>query len=98
MGRYVVIVDDDIDITNLDDVVWAMCTRSDPEFDIEILRRCWSGPLDPIIPEERKGFNSRALIDACKPYERLTTYPKVVQVSDTLKETILAKWYDKIKG
>jgi len=92
LGRYVVVVDEDIDITSLDDVVWAMCTRCDPERDIDILRRCWSGPLDPIVPVERKGFNSRAIIDACKPYERLESFPKVVQVSDTRREATMAKW------
>ncbi len=98
MGRFVVVVDDDIDITSLDDVVWAMCTRCDPEYGMEILRRCWSGPLDPIIPEERRGFSSRAIVDACKPYERLQSYAKVVKVSDDLWEAVLNKWYDKIKG
>ena len=57
LGRYVVVVDEDVDITSLDDVVWSMCTRCDPEYDIDIVRRCWSGPLDPIVPLERKGFN-----------------------------------------
>ena len=50
LGRYTIVVDDDIDPTNLNEVLWAVCTRSDPVQDIEILRRCWSGPLDPIIP------------------------------------------------
>jgi UbiD family decarboxylase len=97
MGRFVVVVDDDIDITSLDDVVWAMCTRCDPEYGIDILRRCWSGPLDPIIPEERRGFSSRAIVDACKPYERIKTFPKAVQVSDKLRDFVVNKWYDRVK-
>ena len=56
LGRYTVVVDDDIDPTNLNEVLWAVCTRSDPSVDIEILRRCWSGPLDPIIPKDQKGL------------------------------------------
>src|SRR5713226_5724985 len=35
LGRYVIVVDDDIDVTNTNDVLWALCTRSDPEQDIE---------------------------------------------------------------
>ena len=31
-----VVVDDDIDPTNLNEVLWALCTRSDPVQDIEI--------------------------------------------------------------
>ena len=30
LGRYTVVVDDDIDPTNLNEVLWAVCTRSDP--------------------------------------------------------------------
>ena len=40
----------------LNEVLWAVCTRSDPSQDIEILRRCWSGPLDPIIHKDAKGL------------------------------------------
>jgi len=89
---FIVVVDDDIDPTDLHDVMWAVCTRCDPEYDIDILRRCWSGPLDPIIPAERKGFSSRAIIDACRPFERLQTFPKVAQVSPGLRTEMMKKW------
>ncbi|MDP2647501.1 MAG: UbiD family decarboxylase [Desulfobacterales bacterium] len=92
LGRFIVVVDEDIDPTNLHDVMWAVCTRCDPERDIDIVRNCWSGPLDPIIPPERKGFSSRALIDACRPYDRLATFPKVAQVSPALRTAMLNKW------
>jgi len=41
-----------------------------------------------IIPEERRGFSSRAIVDACKAYERLKTFPKAVQVSDKLRDFV----------
>src|SRR5437762_14314821 len=31
LGRYVIVVDDDIDPTSTFDVIWAIATRSDPE-------------------------------------------------------------------
>ncbi len=92
LGRYTVVVDDDIDPSNLDEVLWAVCTRSDPERDIEILRRCWSGPLDPIIPKERKGLNSRAIIDATRPFEWLQEFPPVAKSSRELRERLLRRW------
>jgi len=49
--------------------MWAMCTRSDPANDIDFIRRAWSGPLDPVIPKDRKGFSTRSVIDATRPYE-----------------------------
>jgi UbiD family decarboxylase len=92
LGRYVVVVDDDIDITKSDDVIWAMGSRSDPSRSIEILDRCWSGPLDPAIPREEKGFNSRALIDATRPYEWRDRFPAVSGHSRELKDRVRKKW------
>jgi 4-hydroxy-3-polyprenylbenzoate decarboxylase len=96
LGRYTVVVDDDIDPTNLDEVMWSLCTRSDPVKDIEILRRCWSGPLDPIIHKDDKGFNSRAIIDATRPYEWKESFPPVSRSSHELRERVLGKWGDKL--
>ncbi len=92
LGRYVVVVDDDIDPSNINDVIWAMATRSDPAQSIDILRRCWSGPLDPIIPADKKGLNSRAIIEATRPYENLNTFPKAVDVSKELAQQVTSKW------
>ena len=52
-GRYVIVVDEDIDVSNLDEVVWAMMTRSDPATSIDIIRGAWSTPLDPRIEPEQ---------------------------------------------
>ena len=49
LGRFVVVVDEDVDPTDLFDVMWAICTRCDPAEDIEFIRRAWSGPLDPML-------------------------------------------------
>ncbi len=94
LGRYIIVVDEDIDVTDLEEVMWAVCTRSDPEKDLDVIRRCWSGPLDPIIPTGQKGHNSRAIIDATLPYEWKDEFPAVVEVSPQLKEKILKKWGD----
>ena len=53
-----------------------MCTRCNPADSIDILRRTWSGPLDPIIPRDQKGHNSRAIIDTCRPYEWIKDFPR----------------------
>src|SRR5439155_1667209 len=68
LGRFIVVVDDDIDPTNLFEVLWAMCTRCDPAEDIDIIRKMWSGPLDPRIPRG-VSWNSRAVTDACCPFD-----------------------------
>jgi 4-hydroxy-3-polyprenylbenzoate decarboxylase len=80
-GRYVIVVDDDIDPSNLDELIWAMLTRSDPATSIDIIHNAWSTPLDPRIEPERKAkgdyTNSRAIIDACKPWYWRDQFPKV---------------------
>ncbi len=98
LGRYVIVVEDDIDITNSDDVLWAMSSRSDPVRSIDILRRTWSGPLDPTIPQEEKGFNSRALIDATRPYEWKDKFPPVSGASRELKQVVRKKWKTLLEG
>ena len=80
-GRYIVVVDEDIDVSNLEDLMWAVCTRSDPATSIDIITGAWSTPLDPRIePSEKlKGntTNSRAIIDACRPFHWRNEFPKV---------------------
>ena len=105
VGRYTVVVDDDIDVTDLADVVWAIATRADPQSAIEIIRRCRSSSADPAISPDQKGsgsnpaamFTSKAVIDACWPYEwKDRAYP-VVEVSPELRSQLLKKWAGEFK-
>ena len=92
-NRFIVVVDDDIEPSNMDQVVWAMCTRLDPREDVEILRGCWSSPLDPMsYPPGSRTLNSRLVIDACKPWTRMDSFPKTVRSSKDLDQRIIAKW------
>jgi 4-hydroxy-3-polyprenylbenzoate decarboxylase len=93
LGRFVVVVDEDIDPTDMFDVMWAVCTRCDPVEDIELIRRAWSGPLDPLL-DRASSTNSRAVIDACRPFERLKDFPMVARASAELREKISAKFAD----
>jgi UbiD family decarboxylase len=98
LGRYVVVVDDDIDPTDLNEVIWAIGTRSNPEKDIDIMRNSYSSPLDPIYPDQGKiFFGSRAVIDACKPYDWIRSFPKVVQSSPAEKQQVIDKWPEIFK-
>ena len=93
LGRFVVVVDDDIDPASLFEVLWAMCTRCDPAEDIDIVRRMWSGPLDPRIPRGVT-WNSRAVIDACRPFEMLKDFPPVARATPELRAKVEAKFQD----
>jgi 4-hydroxy-3-polyprenylbenzoate decarboxylase len=71
-GKWVIVVDEDIDVTDLQQVIWAALTRADPMTDLDFIRNTWASPADPLIrPEERaKGnmTNSRMIINACRPF------------------------------
>jgi 4-hydroxy-3-polyprenylbenzoate decarboxylase len=92
LGRYVIVVDGDIDVTDLEEVMWALCTRSDPAESIDIIHRAWSGPLDPRIHPDHKGFNSRAIIDATRPCEWRDRFPKVNAPSPAARRRALERW------
>jgi len=92
MGRIVVVVDDDIDVTDMDDVIWAVVTRSDPKRSMEIIERAWSGPLDPAIHPDDKGHNSRLLIDATRPWEWRDRFPTPIGPDPETKRQIRERW------
>jgi 4-hydroxy-3-polyprenylbenzoate decarboxylase len=79
--KFVIVVDDDIDVSNFEQLMWAMVTRSDPATSMDILRRMRTSPADPLITEERRETgdltNSRAVIDATRPFEWRDKFPKV---------------------
>ncbi len=93
VGRYIVVVDDDIDPTDIHDVIWAMGTRTDPKTDFTVLDRNWSSRLDTMVTDE-KLYNSRVVIDACIPYERLDSFPRVAQTSPELAAEVRARFPD----
>jgi 4-hydroxy-3-polyprenylbenzoate decarboxylase len=94
MSRYVIVVDDDVDPMNLEEVVWAVTTRCDPAEDIEIMRKSWGSKVDPMLLDVSAPYNSRALLDACRPFERLATFPRVAEVSPQLVRQTVEKWHD----
>ena len=49
-GKWTVVVDEDIDAGDLDQVLWAMCTRFDPLTDIDTVQKAWASKRDPLYP------------------------------------------------
>lgn len=92
MGKYVIVTDEDIDITDMEEVFWALATRSDPDKSIDIIRRCWSTPLDPMIPPSGPSLNSRAIIEACRPFEWIDSFPPVVGAKKEQLDAAKEKW------
>jgi 4-hydroxy-3-polyprenylbenzoate decarboxylase len=96
MGRLVVVVDDDVDPSNLADVMWAVTTRCEPSEQIDIVREAWSSALDPRIPEEdkRRGVtsHSKAIVDACRPFSWIDKFPPTSALTQDEARAIEVKW------
>jgi UbiD family decarboxylase len=60
--KYVICVDDDIDIYNLTDVVWALATRCDPKADVAGVDGTMTSWLDP----SSGGLTGKLFFDATK--------------------------------
>lgn len=101
-GRYVIVVDDDIDVSNLEEVIWAMITRSDPATSIDIIHNAWSTALDPRIHPDNKAkgklTNSRAIIDATRPYEWRDRFPWVNMPSPEVARKAREKFSYLLEG
>jgi UbiD family decarboxylase len=92
-GKYIIVVDHDIDPTDIHQVLWAMATRSRPAYSIDFLRDTWNTYTDPSInPRELRPFGSKCLINACMDYRFINTFPKRERLSQVSYERVAARW------
>jgi len=95
-GRFVIVVDDDIDPFDLHDVLWAIATRCDPETSLDVCRRIWSYKIDPRLPKQKKEAGDYtgavAIIDACRPYHWIDEFPRTTKISEELLKATEEKW------
>jgi 4-hydroxy-3-polyprenylbenzoate decarboxylase len=93
--RMIVVVDDDIDITNINEVLWAVASRWDPKRQSE-LADVPASDLNPTITPEQRAANdmvsSCMIVDACRPYGRRNEFPAVSSVSAQYKASVLKQW------
>ena len=100
LGRIVIVVDDDIDITNAAEVMWAVGTRWDPKTATDIIDGMWTGLIDPMLLPERRArhelANSRIIIYAVRPFAWKDSFPQVNRVPPEYSAEIAAKWAGKL--
>ncbi|MEJ2374660.1 MAG: UbiD family decarboxylase [Pseudolabrys sp.] len=102
MGRFTVVVDDDVDPSNLADVMWAVTTRCEPSEQIDIVRNAWSSALDPRIPAEAKDVgataHSKVIIEAVRPFAWMDQFPPTSALTQDETREIVKKWGATIAG
>jgi 2,5-furandicarboxylate decarboxylase 1 len=74
--KHVIVVDDDIDVYDDGEVLWAMATRMQADRDVDIIRGVKGSRLDPSAPDP--DYAAKLIIDATRPLgmpyaERLRT-------------------------
>lgn len=101
MGRFTVVVDEEIDPYNLDQVIHAVVKWADPARAMDIVRYCWSDRMDcAIYPWDLEiskqpsapVYSSRCVIDACRPIEWGADYHRPILYPRELQEKIAKKW------
>jgi 4-hydroxy-3-polyprenylbenzoate decarboxylase len=96
MLKWVIVVDDDIDPTNMHEVMWALGTRGDASENITVMKNCWGSFADPALsPEkrERKQYDhSLAIVLACKPYHWIAKYPPSIKSPPEMIQKVKDKW------
>jgi UbiD family decarboxylase len=98
MNKFVIVVDHDVDPRNLSELMWAVCTRTEPGRDIDVLRETWGSRVDPLREPGAPAYNSRAVIDACRPFERLDGFPQVAEASRELIDRVTRRWPEVLGG
>ena len=74
--KWVIAVDEDVDPTDFNQVMWALSSRCNPSEDLDFLRNTWSTGLDPSqYPPEARPYGSKVLINACKPHRYYQAVP-----------------------
>jgi 4-hydroxy-3-polyprenylbenzoate decarboxylase len=100
LGRITIIVDEDVDITNPAEVMWAVSTRWDPKTATDIIDGVYTGHIDPMLLPERRAqhdlVNSRIIIYAVRPFAWKDKFPKVNEIPKEYKDEIAAKWQGKL--
>ena len=101
VGKYTIVVDDDIDPSDLNQVLWAVETRTDPARSIQVIERCHTSTRDPMVSmaEKRKYkvapkplMVSKCFIDACQPFEWRRKWYPVARSSAEQRAKVLTKY------
>ncbi len=84
-NRWVIVTDDDIDVTNLEELIWAALTRAEPGVSIDLVSGAKAAQSHPrITPGDRAVRNftaSRLISDACVPYHWRDEFPEINKAS-----------------
>ncbi len=90
--KFVIVVDDDVNVRNWQDVIWAITTRMDPARDLTILENTPIDYLDFASPVS--GLGSKVGFDATNKWQGETTreWGRTITMSDAVVKKVDALW------
>jgi 4-hydroxy-3-polyprenylbenzoate decarboxylase len=92
--KFVIVTDDDVDVRNWEDVIWAMTTRMDPTRDTVLVDNTPIDYLDFASPVS--GLGSKMGLDATNkmPGETNREWGEPIEMDDAVKQRVDALWDD----
>jgi len=95
-GRIVVVVDDDVDITNPQEVIWVLATRCNVSRGVDIIKDLWTSASDPTFSPSRRAerffISDRIIMDACRPFSWKDNFPRVNAFERGYKREVAKRW------
>jgi len=93
LTKIFIVVDEDVNVHDMNDVIWALTTRTDPARDTLIVDNAPTDTLDPASPLVNLG--SKLGIDATQKtkeegYER--EIQELIKSDDATKKAVDSKW------
>ena len=101
--KHIIVVDDDIDVYNLEQVLWAFNMRVQAGRDIYITSNESGSRLDPSVPHEQIGLTDKMIVDATwntthkfppRPEWGGKVFPPLVETGPEMLEYINKKWHE----
>ncbi|MDY7083161.1 MAG: UbiD family decarboxylase, partial [Halobacteria archaeon] len=93
LTKIVLVVDDDVDVHNMSEVMWAVTSRMDASRDVEIIERAPLDHLEHAAP--MKAFGGKMGIDATRPWEEEgfeRDWPDEIEMKDEVQERVDDMW------
>jgi len=90
--KFIIVTDDDVDVRNWQDVIWAMTTRMDPARDTVMVENTPIDYLDFASPVS--GLGSKIGFDATTKFDGETTreWGQPISMSDDVKQKVDSLW------
>jgi 4-hydroxy-3-polyprenylbenzoate decarboxylase len=99
LTKMFIVVDSDVNVHNMDDVIWAVTTRADPARDTVIISNTPTDTLDPASPLVNLG--SKLGMDATTKWKEegyLREIQQLATVDEQTKTIVDKKWHEYFSG